>query len=253
MDKIAHRILVVNAKGGCGKTTIATNLAAYFARHQTTMLLDYDPQGSSMRWVRQRSDELPTVVGMRGGEGSYRPNVTRSWLMHNPDYDRTVIDAPAGVCGHNLVKLVQQADTILVPVQPSPIDIAATADFIRDLLLDGKIRIHGVRVGVIANRVKANTLVYQSLQRFLRSLGLPIIGALRDAQNYMRAAEEGMGIHELAAFQAKKDIQQWQSILRWLDRRLQLAPGIIRGQTAGHEDPVFPSTGVHTGSIGSPR
>jgi len=251
MDKVAHRILVVNAKGGCGKTTIATNLAAYYAHQQTTMLLDYDPQGSSMRWLRQRSDERPKVVGMRGGEGSYRPNVTRSWLMHNPDYQRTIIDAPAGVSGHDLVRLVQQADTILVPVQPSPIDIAATADFIRDLLLDGKVRSLGIRLGVVANRVKANTRVYLSLQRFLKTLGLPFIGVLRDAQNYMHAAEEGLGIHELMPSQARNDIQQWQPILNWLDRKLQVKPGINRERTGSHEDLVRPASDARTGVSGS--
>jgi chromosome partitioning protein len=206
-----------------------------------------------MRWLKQRTEERPQVVGMRGGEGAYRPNVTRSWLMQNPEYERTIIDAPAGVSGHDLVRLVQQADTILVPVQPSPIDIAATADFIRDLLLDGKVRSLGIRLGVIANRVKANTRVYQSLQRFLRHLGLPFVGVLRDAQNYMRAADEGMGIHELTPSLAQKDIQQWQPILHWLDRQLQVAPGVSRARTASHEVPPPAASGVRRGATGSPR
>lgn len=253
MDKVARRILVMNAKGGCGKTTIATNLAAYYAQQQTTMLVDYDPQGSSMRWLKQRSETRARVVGMRGGEGSYRPNVTRTWLMHNPDYQRTIIDAPAGVSGHNLVRLVQQADTILVPVQPSPIDIAATADFIRDLLLDGKVRGLGIRLGVVANRVKANTRVFLSLQRFLRNLGLPFVGVLRDAQNYMSAAEEGMGIHELMPSQARKDIQQWQSILNWLDRKLEMKPGFNRERTRSHGALPQPASGVRKGVSGSSK
>jgi chromosome partitioning protein len=252
MDKVARRILVVNAKGGCGKTTIATNLAAYYAQRQSTLLLDYDPQGSSMRWLKQRTDERPQVIGMRGGEGAYRPNVTRTWLMQNPDYERTVIDAPAGVGGHDLVKLVQQADTILIPVQPSPIDIAATADFIRDLLLEGRVRSLDIRLGVVANRVKANTRVYQSLQRFLKTLGLPFIGVLRDTQNYMRAAEEGLGIHELAPSLAKQDVHQWQPILNWLDRKLHVQPGLNRAHTAAHEAPPPPASDARIGATGSP-
>ena len=252
MDKVARRVLVVNAKGGCGKTTIATNLAAYFSLRQSTMLLDYDPQGSSMRWLKQRTDNRPPVIGMRGGEGAYRPNVTRSWLMQNPDYERTVIDAPAGVGGHDLAKLVQQADTILVPVQPSPIDIAATADFIRDLLLEGKVRSLDIRLGVVANRVKANTRVYQSLQRFLKTLGLPFIGVLRDTQNYMRAAEEGLGIHELTPSLVKQDVQQWQPILHWLDRKLYVKSGVNRAHTASHEAPPPPASDVQIGATGSP-
>ncbi|MDH5185095.1 MAG: AAA family ATPase, partial [Gammaproteobacteria bacterium] len=186
MDKPAQRILVANAKGGCGKTTLATNLAAYYAQSASTQLVDLDPQGSSMKWLNRRKDDLPLVNGMRGDDGGYRPNVTRTWLMHNPDYERTVFDAPAGVGGHALYKLVQQADTILVPVQPSPIDIGATADFIRDLLLDGKVRSLNIRLGIVANRAKANTRVYQSLMRFLKTLNLPFVGVLRDAQIYMK-------------------------------------------------------------------
>lgn len=253
MDKVAHRILVVNAKGGCGKTTIATNLAAYYAGNETTMLLDYDPQGSSMRWLKQRAGERPKVVGMRGGAGAYRPNVTRSWLMHNPDYQRTIIDAPAGVNGHDMVRLVQQADTILVPVQPSPIDIAATADFIRDLLLDGKTRSLGIRVGVIANRVKANTRIYLSLQRFLRTLNLPFIGVLRDAQNYMYAADEGLGIHEMLPSLAGRDVQQWLPIINWLDRKITAKPSINRERIKPHVVPSPPASDVRRDASGSSK
>lgn len=252
MDKVARRILVLNAKGGCGKTTIATNLAGYYAQRQSTMLLDYDPQGSSMRWLKQRTDNHPKVIGMRGGEGAFRPNVTRTWLMQNPDYDRTVIDAPAGIGGHDLVKLVHQADTILIPVQPSPIDIAATADFIRDLLLEGKLRSLDIRLGVVANRIKANTRVYQSLQRFLKTLGLPFIGALRDSQNYMRAAEEGLGIHELTPSLVKQDVQQWQPILHWLDRKLYVKHSVNRAHKESREVLPPPALGDQIDATGSP-
>ncbi|MBD3670503.1 MAG: AAA family ATPase [Gammaproteobacteria bacterium] len=251
MDKLARRILVVNAKGGCGKTTIATNLAAIFSRKQSTMLLDYDPQGSSMRWLKQRVDDHPKVIGMRGGEGAYQPNVTRTWLMQNPDYERTVIDAPAGVAGHDLARLVHQADTILIPVQPSPIDIAASADFIRDLLLEGKVRSLNIRLGVVANRVKANTRVYQSLRRFLSTLHLPFVGVLRDTQNYMKAAEQGLGVHELTPSQVRQDVQQWQPILHWLDRKPYVEAVTNRERISAREVPAATASGGHTGATGS--
>ncbi|MBD3610044.1 MAG: AAA family ATPase [Gammaproteobacteria bacterium] len=222
MQDKAQRILVVNAKGGCGKTTVATNLASYFARQYSTLLVDQDPQGSSMRWLSQRMDNLPKIVGMKGGDAGYRPNVTRAWLMQNPLYQKTIIDAPAGVAGHALAKLVAQVDTILIPVQPSPIDISATADFIRDLLLDGKIRQHGIRLGIVANRVKANTRIYHTLRRFLKTLGLPFVGILRDTQNYVRAVDEGLGIHDLPSSQTEADVEQWKTVINWLQNKFEV-------------------------------
>lgn len=251
MDKSAQRILVANAKGGCGKTTLATNLAAYYAQTQSTQLVDLDPQGSSMKWLNRRKDELPLVNGMRGDKGGYRPNVTRTWLMHNPEYERTIYDAPAGIGGHDLYKLVQLADTILVPVQPSPIDIAATADFIRDLLLDGKVRSLNIRLGIVANRVKANTRVYQSLMRFLKTLNLPFVGVLRDAQNYMKAVDEGLGICELPHSQSQQDMSQLKGVLDWLDGKEAVVQSVSEVETTARVVPLRPALDARRGVSGS--
>jgi len=253
MDKTAQRILVANAKGGCGKTTLATNLAAYFAQQQSTQLVDLDPQGSSMKWLSRRKGELPLVNGMRGDDGGYRPNVTRTWLMHNPDYERTVFDAPAGIGGHDLYKLVQQVDTILVPVQPSPIDIGATADFIRDLLLDGKVRNLNIRLGIVANRVKANTRVFQALMRFLKTLNLPFVGVLRDTQNYMKAVDEGLGICEMPRSQSEQDMAQLQTVLNWLDGKEAPVRTVSEVQTTARVVPLRPALDVRRGVSGSRR
>lgn len=251
MDKPAQRILVANAKGGCGKTTLATNLAAHFAQTQSTQLVDLDPQGSSMKWLNRRKAELPQVNGMRGDDGGYKPNVTRTWLMHNPGFERTIFDAPAGIGGHDLYKLVQQVDTILVPVQPSPIDIGATADFIRDLLLDGKVRSLNIRLGIVANRVKANTRVYQSLMRFLNTLKVPFIGGLRDAQIYMKAVDEGLGICEMPRSQSQQDVPQLQTILNWLDGKEVVVPEVSEVKTVARVVPLRPALDVRRDASGS--
>jgi chromosome partitioning protein len=120
------------------------------------------------------------------------------------------------VTGQTLIELTRQADKILVPVLPSDIDIHACSRCIRDLLLVAKIRRQDNRLGVIANRVKVNTLVYQSLLRFLESLGIPIVATLRDSQNYIRAAETGLGIHEMKEHQVAEDTQAWESLAAWL-------------------------------------
>lgn len=215
----ARRILVVNAKGGCGKTTIATNLASYYAsKGSPAALLDYDPQGSSMQWLAQRSDDYQTIHGV----AAFRKptsGMTRSWQMRLPaETERLILDAPAGIHGMPLIDLVRESDTIIVPVLPSPIDIHAASHFIKDLLLVAKVRARSIRLGVVANRVRKETRVFQSLQRFLDSLHIPFITYLRDTQNYVRSSEEGLGIHEWQeGYKIRQDRQQWEKLIRWIE------------------------------------
>jgi chromosome partitioning protein len=212
-----HRILVLNAKGGCGKTTLATNLSSYYAdQGRVTALLDYDPQGSSMRWLSLRDAERPAIHGIAAFQR--RRDVTRAFQMRLPvEAERVIMDVPAGVTGLGLVEYVQRVDTILLPVLPSPIDIHAAAHFIQDLLLVGKIRTSGVRLAVVANRVRENTLVFRDLERFLSTLKLPLVATLRDSQNYIRAAEQGLGIHELEKGKTAPDRKRWAPLVEWLE------------------------------------
>jgi len=214
-----RQFLVINAKGGCGKTTIATNLASYYARQgRGTVLIDHDPQGSSMQWLSLRSSEVKPIHGV----SAHRPvvsGVTRSFLLRIPDgAERVVLDAPAGVQGHQLIELMREIDAILIPVLPSPIDIHAASRFIQDLLLVAKVRARNIRVGVVANRVRENTKVYQSLEKFLNSLNIPFVARLRDTQNYVRAAELGVGVHDLKRSGASQDQRQWEALIRWLEQ-----------------------------------
>lgn len=214
-----RQILVINAKGGCGKTTIATNLASYYARQgRGTVLIDHDPQGSSMQWLSLRGTEAKPIHGV----SAHRPvvsGVTRSFLLRIPDgAERVVLDAPAGVQGHQLIELMREIDAILIPVLPSPIDIHAASRFIQDLLLVAKVRARNIRVGVVANRVRENTKVYQSLEKFLNSLNIPFVARLRDTQNYVRAAEIGLGVHDLNRSGVAQDQRQWEALIRWLEQ-----------------------------------
>jgi chromosome partitioning protein len=213
-----QRILVLNSKGGCGKTTIATNLASFYASAgYVTALVDHDPQASSMRWLGLRPKEKTEVYGVPAYERP-RTGVTMSWHRRVlPGTDRVVIDAPAGVMGQPLQEFIRSVDTVLVPVLPSPIDIHAATRFIEDLLLVGKVRSFGVNVAVIANRVKKNTLVYQSLERFLTTLKLPFITSLRDTQSYVRASARGIGIYEMWDQRVQEDKTQWQPLIDWLE------------------------------------
>lgn len=211
-----QRITIINVKGGCGKTTLATNLASAFAvRGQSTTLIDYDPQGSSMFWLNLRPEDACEINGI----AAYPNNkpVTRSWQLRLPmDTERVIVDTPAGLKGLNLVDQLKGTHTIIVPVLPSSIDTHATADFIRDLYLIAKVRPETTRLCIICNRVKTNTLAFRSLQRFLDAMNIPVIARLRETQNYIKASECGLGVHELKPADAR-DVNDWRRIVEWLD------------------------------------
>lgn len=213
-----RRILVVNTKGGCGKTTIATNLASYYAiRGMNTVLFDYDSQRSSTHWLRLRDDRHPAIHGVTAFE-PHRPGLTRAWQLRvPPDTDRVIIDTPASMDRNELVERARNADAVLIPVLPSPIDTYAAADFIRDLFLVGKVRSERTRIGILPNRVRHNTRSFQALQRFLGSLNIPVVGLLRDTQVYVQAIDQGVGIHELAESRAWRERRTWRTVVKWLE------------------------------------
>jgi chromosome partitioning protein len=209
--------LVINPKGGSGKTTVATNLASYFAANKVaTALMDYDPQGSSLNWLRQRPMHLPRIHGANAAPA--KPGRMRSLDMRVPEETRQlVIDAPAGASGLLLQEMLGRTHCILIPVAPSPIDIHATANFIRDLLLTGRIRVNNIRLAVVANRVKKSVPVYQPLERFLNSLNLPLLSRLADSDVYVSAAEGGMGVFELDFAASATERQQFMPVAEWIE------------------------------------
>jgi chromosome partitioning protein len=211
-----HRILICNSKGGSGKSTIATNLAGYFAHSGcSTALMDYDPQGSATKWISQRPKDKPQVYGVTAYKS--RQDLTRAWQLGLPSKaEWVIIDAPAGVNGFRLADFVQRVDTVIIPVLPSPIDIHATTNFIKDLMLVGKARHFGTNIAVLANRVKENTHIFKQLRSFLTSLELPYVATLRESQDYIRAAEQGLSIHELIKPRATASCDQWRPLIAWL-------------------------------------
>jgi chromosome partitioning protein len=213
-----QRILIANAKGGCGKTTVATNIASHYAAQgKNVRLFDYDTQGSSLQWLKRRGDNYPAIYGV---DASRRPDnhMTRSWQLRvPPETDIVVLDTAAGIDVSELAAMFQENDCLIIPVLPSPIDIHATAHFIKDVLLIGKARKKQIRVAVIANRVRKNTLTYHALERFLFSLKIPFVTSLRDTQFYSKAIDLGCGVEELKLPQVKQDHQQWAPLFRWIN------------------------------------
>ena len=212
------RIIVTNAKGGCGKTTITTNIASHYAlQGRNVRLFDHDTQGSSLAWINRRPEDALPITGVDASKNSDH-RLTRSWQLRvPPETDIALIDSPAGTDITELTSLFQHNDSVLIPVLPSPIDIHATAHFIKTLLTTGGTRQKMIRLAVVANRVRKNTVMYHSLERFLFSLDIPFITSLRDTQLYAQAIELGVGVQELATARNKTDKEQWAPVFRWLD------------------------------------
>ena len=212
-----QRIVVLNPKGGSGKTTIAINLASHYAlRGERPVLMDYDVQGSSSHWVRKRQETQAHVHLISVFEREAL--ATRTFELRLPEgTGRVIVDTPAAVEAQAMPELTRTADKILVPVLPSDFDIYACSRLVQNLLLVAKVKRRDNRLGIIANRVRRNTLSYQSLLRFLETLGIPIVATLRDSQNYVRAAELGLGLKEMKPYYVAEDLASWQSLFDWLD------------------------------------
>ncbi len=204
-----RHVMVMNAKGGCGKSTLATNVATWFAREgYKVALADYDPQRTSLDWLETRPDDLPKIVGVAAYDEGIR-GVPR-------DMEVLVIDAPARTHGSEMNELVRRAETILVPVLPSPIDMKACGHFMAELLELGKVQREQARLAVVANRVRENTLMFEELDKYLGKLKVPYLASLRQSTNYLRAFQRGMGIFELPEYLAGPDWEQWAPITKWL-------------------------------------
>ena len=204
-----RHIMVMNAKGGCGKSTLATNIASYFADEgYGVALADYDPQRSGMDWLERRPSNRPKIAGVE----AYKNGLKKA--PRNADI--LVIDAPARSHGKELVDLVKHAETIVVPVLPSTIDMQASDRFITELKAVGKVERKGAKIGVVANRVREYTLIFEELDEHLTAARVPYIASLREAQNYIRAYTRGLGIFELPEYLAWPDWEQWEPLTKWL-------------------------------------
>jgi len=219
--KDLHKIVILNPKGGCGKSTMAVNLSGYLASQGNSVaIMDFDPQGSSMRWLKQRPGNSAPIHGIAAFD--LRSTATRSWQLRVPNNVRyLIVDSPASVPPENLAELTSGAHAILIPVLPSDIDVHAASKLLKDLLLIAKVSRRMGRIGVVANRVRENTLAYRKLMRFLNSLSISVVGVLRDSQNYVHSAAKGLSIHEMHSTRMDVDTERWQPIFEWLEARLE--------------------------------
>lgn len=203
-------IAVINAKGGSGKTTLSTGLASALAweGHQVA-LADLDPQCSSSDWLAERPEDYPEILGVDVKKGLRAPAGT----------DILIIDTPAGLYGKDLSKVLARAQTALMPILPSPVDMAAAWRFLEQTLALKPIASQSTKLGLVANRIKPNTIVYRELSGFLGGYRIPVIGQLRDSMNYVRAFEHGLGVTDLPEYLAGEDWAQWEDIVAWVNSK----------------------------------
>ncbi|HEY1393034.1 MAG TPA: ParA family protein [Methylibium sp.] len=199
-------IVVANPKGGVGKSTLATNLAGWFARQgQAVMLGDADRQQSARTWLSLRPAELPRIATWDTDHGD---------IVKPPKgTTHVVLDTPAGLHGKRLDEVMKLADHVLVPLQPSIFDIYATRDFVAQLLERRKHE--KVKIGVVGNRVKEGTIAADQLHSFLDGLSVPVLTYLRDTQNYVHLAARGLTLWDVAPGRVEKDLLQWEPVTAW--------------------------------------
>ena len=207
-----RHIMVLNAKGGCGKSTIATNIAGFYADEgKKVALADYDPQSSSLDWLQARPKDRPEIEALKGFESGLK-GVARGT-------DVVVIDAPARSHGKELTDLLNHAETVVIPVLPSTIDMQATSNFLQEVYSSGRYKRKQIKVGLIGNRVRENTLIFDELDGYLEKERSTYVASLREAQNYVRAYTRGLSIFDLPEYIAWPDWEQWDPVVKWLDSK----------------------------------
>jgi len=211
-----HKIVILNPKGGSGKTTLSTNLASYFAmKGAAPVLVDCDPGGYSLRWLDKRGEDRPAINGFCGYEDEASPEtIAREF----PESKIVIVDLPAAQSPEDVFDHIYDASSILIPIVPSEIDIYSAAKFIANLLLVTQLDRSKRNLAIVANRVKQRTKSYEMLSRFLTSLNIPVVARIRDSQNFVHAASFGLGIAEMPQYKVRPDMEQLESITNWLER-----------------------------------
>ncbi len=202
-------VVVANPKGGVGKSTLATNIAGYYAsRGHAVMLGDADRQQSSRLWLGLRPPAARPIATW---------DINADLIVKPPKgTTHVVLDSPGGMHGWRFKDVMKLADKVIVPLQPSIFDIYATRKFLDELAEHRKAGT--LEVGIVGMRVDQRTIAADKLREFVESLKLPVLGYVRDTQNYIHLAARGLTVFDVAPSRVEKDLEQWQGICHWLDK-----------------------------------
>jgi len=207
-----QKIMLLNPKGGCGKSTISTNLASYYANWGLSVgLADFDPQKSSLNWLRQRTFDLPQIKAI---------NANTERFIYPETLDYLIIDTPASLGKEKMQQLIHLTDSIIIPILPSPIDIQAAGYFIYQLLLKYRITTEDKDICMVANRVRERSTIYKELMKFTDSIKLPLIATLHDSQNYIKYASKGSSLFDHKNQKTlTQSIEDWMPLTNWLNSK----------------------------------
>jgi len=208
------QVFVANPKGGCGKTTLATQLASYWAGQGASVaLVDHDKQQSSLDWLKSRPKSCAGIVPIAAFKGD----------TVDDDFEVVIHDMPAGCSVDDLQAWSCSNSQLVIPILPSPTDIKAGVRFLMALNRHDWLANSKMDIALVANRVRTNTNYFKVLVAFLEHVNMPLIASFRDTQNYIRAMDSGVSIFDLPKSRVSSDLKQWSPLLDWLQRELPIA------------------------------
>ncbi|MBE7368509.1 ParA family protein [Ramlibacter pallidus] len=236
-------VAVVNRKGGSGKSTFAAHMAAWCAREGLSVMLgDVDRQQSSRGWLRRRDPSLPAIA---------------PWVIDQKNVLRVptgithvVLDTPGGLHGFELARIVMFADAIVLPVCPSVFDRESAAACLQELATLPRVAKGQCRLATVGMRVDGRTSAGDVLRAWAGEHKVPMIGVLRETQNYVRSLERGLTLFDLPPEKVETDMAQWKPIIDWMRPVLMpvTVPEVRREPVLNaHRVPVLGARPLHPG------
>ena len=166
-------VAIVNQKGGTGKTTLATNLAWVLAEKGNVMLVDADPQASALNWIAGES-EVPESLTVRGTETDDVLRLVRSKATDG--YDWIIIDGPPGIT-KTTADAMRVADVVLIPAQPSPLDVWAASDIVAAVRARQKMTRGKPKAAFVITMTQPRTRLSRQIDDALDDMGIPVFQA----------------------------------------------------------------------------